>query len=397
MSQGIKPAAAVAVACIALFADMLVYGLAIPVLPLLPAVVAAGPTATGAMFAGYPAAVLLVTPIGGRLVDRYGPRRPLLIGMVGLAATTVLFAAGEPYWLLVLARVLQGVAGGMSWVAGLALIAAATPMATRGRSMGLAMSMVSLGVLAGPPLAGLLVERFNTTAPFLLAAGLALANGVAQVLLVRGHTPVTTDDPAGPLDVLRVRGSWSVVGAVVVGAGAIAAVEPVLPLHLTERFGMSALDLGLVFAAAVLAGAVVNPLVGGLVGRRDARVLVGVGVAGTVLALVGLALAGQAWQVWTAMAVLGAATACVLAPATTLIGFQGAALDPPALGGGYALFNLAYAAGLMLGPLLAGAGTDLVGLASALVGLAALAAVLGTAGIAGLPTGRGGPRERLDA
>jgi hypothetical protein len=42
-----RPAPAVAVACVALFTDMLVYGLAIPVLPLLPATVEAGPTATG--------------------------------------------------------------------------------------------------------------------------------------------------------------------------------------------------------------------------------------------------------------------------------------------------------------------------------------------------------------
>lgn len=60
-----RPQAAVVVACLALFTDMLVYGLAIPALPLLDATVDAG---------------------------------PLLIGMIGLAAATLLFALGGPYW-----------------------------------------------------------------------------------------------------------------------------------------------------------------------------------------------------------------------------------------------------------------------------------------------------------
>ena len=87
-----RPAVAITVACIALFTDMLVYGLAIPVLPLLPATVQAGPAATGVLFAGYAAATVVVTPIAGRWVDRVGPRRPLLIGLVGLAAATMLVA-----------------------------------------------------------------------------------------------------------------------------------------------------------------------------------------------------------------------------------------------------------------------------------------------------------------
>jgi MFS transporter, DHA1 family, solute carrier family 18 (vesicular amine transporter), member 1/2 len=382
-----RPAAALTVACVALFTDMLVYGIAIPVLPLLPATVEAGPAATGALFAAYAAAMILVTPLAGRLVDRRGPRTPLLIGLVGLAAATLLFSVGEPFWLLVVARTLQGVAAGMSWVAGLALIAAVTPFETRGRSMGLAMSMISVGVLVGPPLAGLLVENFGTRAPFLLAAGLALADGVVRLLLVRGQERAT-DDTAGPLTVLRVRGSWPVVGATAIGAGTIAAVEPVLPLHVTEQFNTGALGLGLIFAVAVVAGALLNPLVGSLLGRVNARILVAVGVVVSALALLGLAAAQQIWQVWVGMAALGVSNAFILAPATTLIGPQGMNANPPALGGAYALANLAYSAGLMLGPLLAGAGTDLVGFGGALSILAAVVIVVGIAGTVRLPTGR---------
>lgn len=111
------PRMAVVVSCIALFTDMVVYGIVVPVLPLLPSVATAGPSATGLLFAAYAAAMIAVTPLAGRLVDRRGPRGPLLIALIGLAAACCLFAIGSPYVLLLLARCLQGLAAGLGWVA----------------------------------------------------------------------------------------------------------------------------------------------------------------------------------------------------------------------------------------------------------------------------------------
>lgn len=364
-SRTTSPRAAVVVSCIALFTDMLVYGIAIPVLPLLPTTVAAGPAATGFLFAAYALATLAVTPLAGRLVDRTGPRRPLLYGMLGLAAATLLFAFAETFALLLVARALQGVAAGFSWVAGLALIAASTPMATRGRSMGIAMSMVSIGVLVGPPLGGVLVEAFGPRAPFLVAAAFAIADGIARWVLVRTDPPAA-DDAAGPLAVLRVPGTWSVLAAVLIGAGTLAAIEPVLPLHLQL---------------------VANPFAGALVTRVDARLLIGAGGAFAAVALAALGLPAPLWVVVAALVALGIANALLLAPATTLIGHQGERAVPPALGGSYAVFNAAYAGGMTVGPLVGGTATGAAGFAAAAVALAVLTAAATAAALPRMPTG----------
>lgn len=382
-----RPAAALIVSCAALFTDMLVYGLAIPVLPLLPATVAAGPAATGILFAAYAVAMIAATPVAGRLVDRTGPRQPLLAGLVGLALATALFAVGAPFALLVAARLLQGFAAGMSWVAGLSLIAATAPPETRGRYIGTAMSMVSTGVLVGPPLAGALVDALGTRAPFLLAAAVALADGLLRILLVRS-SPRSTEDFAGPVAVLRVPGSPSVLAAVVVGAASLAAIEPVLPLHLVRTQQVGPLGIGGLFAVAVITGAVLSPLVGSLMGRADARVLIAAGGLLAALALAALAAATHPWHVALALAGLGASTAFLLAPATTLIGQQGMRATPPVLGAAYAAFNLAYAGGLFLGPLLSGPLTDLTGFPAAALALAVAAAVAAVAATPRLPTGR---------
>ncbi|WP_028934097.1 MFS transporter [Pseudonocardia spinosispora] len=376
---------AIVIACVAMFTDMLVYGLAIPILPLLPTVVAAGPAAAGVLFASYAVAMLAATPVTGWLVDRFGPRVPLLCGMLGLAAATALFALSEQYWVLTFARVVQGASGAMGWVAGLSLVATVTTPANRGRAMGFAMSMTSVGLLVGPPLAGILVEHFTVQTPFLVASGLAVL-GALGWLTVRGSGR-GAGEQGGPRGVLRVRGIWPVLGAVLLSAGTVAAIEPILPLHLTTGFGMSAMMVGVLFAVLVAASAVLSPVAGGLVGRVDARALAGLGVVSAAAGMALIGVAAQSWQVWVGMVLLGAGEGCLLAPTTTLVAELGMAATPPTLGGAYALYFLAFGSGLMLGPLLAGAGTGWFGFGATLVGLAILTVAVGGLTLLRLPPG----------
>lgn len=368
------------VASIALFVDNLVIGLAVPVLPLLPAVVEAGSAMTGFLFASYAIALVLSALVSGRLVDRVGPKTPLLIGMVGLAAATLIFALGEPFWLLLVARFAQGAAGGMSWVAGLALIAATTSFDRRGMAMGIAISTITLGVMIGPPVAGFMVGQFGTASPFILAAGIAVLDGILRIVLVRDVPPVA-DDTGGPGTVLRVPGSWSIVAAIAVAAAVIAALEPVLPVHLDE----SPLTIGLLFALAALVGVIANPIVGSMVSRVSPRILIGAGVVSIVASLVIVGWASEVWQYALGMGLLGAASALLQAPATALISVQGYRSKPPTLGGSYALYTLAYAAGLALGPLLAGLSVEQWGFTTAMTATAIVLAVIGALALLRLP------------
>jgi len=375
---------AVAVSCIALFTDMLIYGILIPLLPLMPAVERAGSSATGLLFAAYAAMMIAVTPLAGRLVDRTGARGPLLAALLGLAAACLLFAVGGPYWLLLISRLLQGAAAGLGWVASLALIAASIPLERRGTYLGLAMSMVSIGTLAGPPLAGWLARDHGHAAPFVLAAAVLILDGVLRVVFVR-PTPPSADDPATPLDVLRVGGSWPVVILIAVGSAVTSAIEPILPVRLAVGLGLDTAGIGLLFALLVIIGAVLNPMVGAILNRVSPRVLALIGAA---LAIAGLLLLGAGSRLPVVIAgivCLGGAIAFLVAPAGTLIGVQGARTTPPALGGAYSLYNLAYAAGLILGPMTAGALTSALGYSAACAVLAGAVAVVALGGFSRLP------------
>lgn len=85
------------------------------------------------------------------------------------------------------------------------------------------------------------------------------------------------------------------------------------------------------------------------------------------------------------MALLGLSSALLLAPATTLISEQGFRSNPPTLGGSFALYNLAYAAGLAIGPLLTGFGVQQAGFTTAMVLTAIVLAVIGGGAVIRMP------------
>ena len=382
---GATPVRATAVAGAVLFTDMLLEGLAIPVLPLLPAVVEQGEAATGILFSSYAAAMIVATLFTGRVVDRRGSKGPLLTELIVLVAATLLFATGGPYWLLLVARFVQGIAGGIAWVAALSLIAAATGIEQRGQMMGIAMSTVTLGVLAGPPLGGFLVDAFGPASPFLIATAVAIVDITLLLTLIPG-APRQSDDTAGPLTVLRVRGSTSIVAAIGIGAAVLAAVQPVLPGRIGEQSSASTI-IGVLFGIAALAGIIANPIVGRLMTSTTPRLLVGAGIVAVTAALLVIGWSAELWQIGIGMGLLGLSSAMLLAPATTLISEQGSRSTPPTLGGSFALYNLAYAAGLTIGPLLTGVGVQQAGFTTAMAITALVFAVLGGVALVRLPAG----------
>jgi MFS transporter, DHA1 family, solute carrier family 18 (vesicular amine transporter), member 1/2 len=315
----------------------------------------------------------------GRWVDRSGPRAPLLAGLVALAAATLLFAAvidvpgALGLAVLSLARAAQGVAAAASWSAGLALIASTHPPERRGTVMGFALSAIGVGVLLGPAVSGFLSDAIGPRAPFVLVAALAAVDAVARIIWVG-----PTADPPAPTPlrtVARGPGAGLLIGLTALGAAAIAFAEPVLPLHLSA-LGLGATGIGLVFGAAALLGGLAAPLAGMLTDRLGAA---RVAALGTLVAAAGFALCGLpvAAASITGVVVVGIGAQLVLAPTLVLIGGLAEHIRPPAYGAAYALYNLAYTAGLAVAPLAAGTAAVLAGVAATTIAAAAIAALTG--------------------
>jgi len=359
---------ALIVVALALFTDTLLYYLLVPLLPAYARLYGLDQMGVGVLFGSYAAALLLGTYPLGKLADRAGRRGPMLGGLLGLFATTLLFAFARSYPLLILARVLQGLSATATWTAGMALLADHFPRASRGRAMGTVFACANLGVLVGPALAGWLSQRFGLRAPFLAAAGLALVDALARVTLLK-DVPAVRDTRLGFADLMKHGTVRIFAGAMAMGAGMLALLESTLPLHLDRALAMAPAAIGLCFGAAAAAHMVSSPLMGALsdrLGRK--RVL----VAGLALATVAVPLPAfmpGPWGVAGAMACVGVVTSLILSPASPAMADAVERMGSDSYGTVFGILNIAYALGMMAGPLLGSAVVELLGIRAALAGM----------------------------
>lgn len=162
-----------------LMIDAIGIGIVFPIMPDLMERVGAGTTAEGALWGGimmsaYAVAMFLCGPIMGNLSDAYG-RRPILIAtLLTLAIDYVIMALAQTYWVLLIGRVLAGIAGA-SHTTATAYIADIADPKERGAAFGMIGAAFGIGFVLGPAIGGL-ASGLHITAPFWIAAGLAAAN-----------------------------------------------------------------------------------------------------------------------------------------------------------------------------------------------------------------------------
>jgi MFS transporter, DHA1 family, tetracycline resistance protein len=159
------------------FLDLLAFGLAISDIQLRGEKLGAFGLTMGLLLAVYSIAQFVTAPFLGRLSDRVGRRKVLLVTTFFMLASFVVYAHVESLALMFLARVIQGMAGGSVGVA-YAYIADITKPEERAKSMGLIGAAFGLGFLFGVPGGAFLVKAANGH-PILMgytAAALALVN-----------------------------------------------------------------------------------------------------------------------------------------------------------------------------------------------------------------------------
>lgn len=142
-------------------------GLVMPVVPgLLRELAAAGDVAThyGVLLALYALMQFVCAPMLGALSDRFGRRPVLLVSLAGAAVDYAIMATAPVLWVLYIGRVVAGVTGATSAVAG-AYIADVTEGDARARHFGFMNACFGIGMIAGPAIGGL-VGGMSPHAPF---------------------------------------------------------------------------------------------------------------------------------------------------------------------------------------------------------------------------------------
>ncbi|GHB85058.1 hypothetical protein GCM10010347_65020 [Streptomyces cirratus] len=198
----------------------------------------------------------VLSPVGGRIVDRIGSRRSLVLLLLVSTAALALIAAAPGIAVLLGAVALGGVPQALANPATNKAVLAAVPPARRGAVTGLKQSGVQWGAfVAGLPLAALAAGAGWRVAVW-TASGAALLAALWAVRSLPADAPSSAPPPRASW-VPRGMVAWLVVFSLFLGAG-IASVNTYLSLYGVQRLGMD----------PTVAGALVAVLgVTGIVGR----------------------------------------------------------------------------------------------------------------------------------
>ncbi|KAI0252708.1 MFS general substrate transporter [Lactifluus subvellereus] len=184
--------------------DFLIYSIIIPVMPFhlqglgyseISALV-------GYLLFAYSSGLALSTPIVAWYSERQNSRKgTMIIGLLALCGSQVLLMESRKYWVMAIARVLQGISASAVWTAGLALVCDTVPEERVGRYLGLAMSGLPLGQLIGPPVGGALFDRFGIRGPCLFGITVIAVDLMGRLLLIERREALAWGfDPAASVD-----------------------------------------------------------------------------------------------------------------------------------------------------------------------------------------------------
>jgi MFS family permease len=227
--------------------------------------------------------------------------KPALIALFffGLAGGGLLAGLAENTFLLTCGLALIGAAAAIYHPVGLALLVQS--VAKTGRTIGINGVWGNMGVAAAPLFAAGIAAWLSWRWVFLIAAGLALLCGFAQLRLRRaaaGAKHEATDDPPMPERTVLIRVVIFLLASGLFGGVLFNALTIALPKMVEEALpGMGALGAG-AWATAIFTLAAFSQIVSGhLLDRVPARDLSGTIVTAMAMALAALALLDG----WTAL------------------------------------------------------------------------------------------------
>ena len=239
----------------------------------------------GLLFAAKPIVQLICNPLVGAITDKNVVNSQVLLmaGFLIMIGSTLGFGFAQTYWLLLVARASQGIGSSLAAVAGFAMLATYyVDNEERGKAMSIAYLGVSMGVLLGPPIGGLLYEWFGKSVPFFALAVFISVVFVLLLIVIDFSKPNAESEKGkeeeeeevvkgGLIQLLKDPYVLIVAGAMLIACSSISLLEPTLPVWMLRVMPETAKwQLGVVFLPCSGAYLIATPLMGYL-GTRFGR------------------------------------------------------------------------------------------------------------------------------
>ena len=247
----------------------------------------------GLIFSAFSIMTILMRPLVGWALDRFGRRPFFVAGMLAYALTMVAFAFSEQVWGMVAARFLQGAASACAVLSANAIIADVTNEGNRARAFGGLAQASSRGSIMGafiaftlynaPPLVERVGQARIQTILFLAFAGLSLVAFLIALLRLpetNHRTPSASRRP-----IIWSRPWYLLLLVTLVTAAAWSMTTPILILFLQDKLGLGIEVIAWAFLPSGLIWATLPSQLGRLADRFGRKPLMILGLAVSALTM----------------------------------------------------------------------------------------------------------------
>ncbi|MCY8205041.1 MULTISPECIES: multidrug efflux MFS transporter Bmr [unclassified Bacillus (in: firmicutes)] len=242
-----------------LFIAFLGIGLVIPVTPTIMNELHLSGTAVGYMVACFAVTQLIVSPIGGRWVDRFGRKIMIVIGLLFFSVSEFLFGIGKTVEMLFISRMLGGISAAFIMPGVTAFIADITTIKTRPKALGYMSAAISTGFIIGPGIGGFLAE-IHSRLPFFFAAAFALLAAILSMLTLREpeRNPENQDIKGQKSGFKRIFTPMYFIAflIILISSFGLASFESLFALFVDHKYGFTASDIAIMITGGAIVGAI---------------------------------------------------------------------------------------------------------------------------------------------
>ena len=140
---------------------------------------------------------LIVRPFTGRWVYTFGAKRIAVIGPIVLGMATLLHIFAVRAWLIIPARVAQGIGLALGPVTTSTIAANLAPDHRRGEALSYMSNVISFSMVYSPPLAFFIYEMFGFSASFIYAGAIAFVGSAVAMRLSASRVSLPERQDAG--------------------------------------------------------------------------------------------------------------------------------------------------------------------------------------------------------
>ncbi len=244
------------------------------------------------LFAIFPLAAIIISPIIGKISDEIGRNKIIFIGIVIEIAALILYGLGLNTWTIVIARIFDAIAGIILGVLALAKVEDHLSNKSRGKFAGISLSIQSAAGMIAPLIGGFLADYFFIKAPFILGIVILgiLLFMIKEPKRKKQKTKISKKDFNWLSEIKEFLSYKKLRGMAILGFvfnTMNPAIVLFLPILITEYMGLSYFHVGLAYAA--LSAAHILQFIFGKWADRSAYKVIMIGsiISGTCAILIG--------------------------------------------------------------------------------------------------------------